>query len=130
MAALPEPVHAAFARPAFEPADITIAIEAPLRVRQFRRCHAQTMRPRRPWQTVDSRREQRQMVTDYDAPPVSKSADLSTESPEELSARRPMGAAAAAADVDDGNVLDSSELPRDRCVRRRAHRPCAGRTGR
>lgn len=62
------------------------------------------------------------MVTDYDAPSVSKSADLSTESPEELSARRPMGAAAAAADVDDGNVVDSSELPPDRCVRRRAHR--------
>jgi hypothetical protein len=50
------------------------------------------------------------MATDYDAPRVTPESDAD-ESLEELKSRRSGDAATAVIDVDDGDALDSFELP-------------------
>jgi hypothetical protein len=50
------------------------------------------------------------MATDYDAPRVAPESDTD-ESLEELKSRRSSDAATAVIDVDDGDALDSFELP-------------------
>jgi len=50
------------------------------------------------------------MATDYDAPRVTPESD-SDESLEELTSRRKNDAATAVIDVDDGDAIDSFDLP-------------------
>lgn len=50
------------------------------------------------------------MATDYDAPRVTPESDAD-ESLEELKSRRSSDAATAVIDVDEGDALDSFELP-------------------
>ena len=52
------------------------------------------------------------MATDYDAPRVSESGEAGEESLEELAvSQRRNGATTAVLDLDDGEVVDSFELP-------------------
>jgi hypothetical protein len=51
------------------------------------------------------------MATDYDAPRVAESDDTAEESLDDLAARRRNDAATAVVDVDDGDGVDSFELP-------------------
>ena len=51
------------------------------------------------------------MATDYDAPRVTESDDTAEESLDDLAARRRNDAAAEVVDVDDGDAVDSFELP-------------------
>ena len=48
---------------------------------------------------------------DYDAPRVTESDDTAEESLDDLAARRRNDAATAVVDVDDGDAVDSFELP-------------------
>lgn len=51
------------------------------------------------------------MATDYDAPRVTGSDDTADESLEVLTSRRSNDAATAVIDVDDGDAVDSFDLP-------------------
>jgi hypothetical protein len=51
------------------------------------------------------------MATDYDAPRASDPNDTADESLEALAGRRSNDAATAVLDVDDGDAIDSFELP-------------------
>jgi hypothetical protein len=51
------------------------------------------------------------MATDYDAPRATDPNDTPDESLEALAARRTNGAATAVMDVDDGDAVDSVDLP-------------------